>query len=99
MNQTSRTDEPLEGDGLNQSPDAFSNDLVTNQDMNGIANARGRRGRSSRSMDNSGQPIARNIPVSLSEDDDNNNSPCKGLAGGDASRLGRRRSQPRCTAA
>lgn len=81
MNQTSRTDEPDEGDGLNQSPNAFSNDLVTNQDMNGIANARERRGRSSRSMDNSGQPIARDIPASLEDDDDSR--PHKGLAGGD----------------
>ncbi|KAI0450923.1 natural resistance-associated macrophage protein-domain-containing protein [Xylaria acuta] len=81
MNQTSRTDEPYEGDGLNQSPNAFSNDLVTNQDMNGIANARERRGRSSRSMDNSGQPIAQDMPTSLEDDDDS--GPCKGLAGGD----------------
>ncbi|KAI1116433.1 natural resistance-associated macrophage protein-domain-containing protein [Nemania sp. NC0429] len=81
MNQTSRTDEPLEGDGLNQSPNAFSNDLVTNQDMNGIANARERRGRKSRSMDNSGQPIAQDIPASPDEDEDG--SPSKGLADGD----------------
>ncbi|KAI0469025.1 natural resistance-associated macrophage protein-domain-containing protein [Xylaria cf. heliscus] len=82
MNQTSRTDEPDVGDGLNQSPNAFSNDLVTNQDLNGIANARERRGRSSRSMDNSGQPIAQNIPASSLEDDDDG-GPYKGLAAGD----------------
>ncbi|KAI0377049.1 natural resistance-associated macrophage protein [Hypomontagnella monticulosa] len=58
MNQTSRTDEPYEGDGLNQSPNPFSNDLITNQDLNGIVNARSRRGNTSRSMDNSGQPMA-----------------------------------------
>ncbi|KAI0816162.1 natural resistance-associated macrophage protein-domain-containing protein [Xylaria sp. FL0064] len=80
MNQTSRTDEPDEGDGLNQSPNAFSNDLVTNEDMNGIANARERRGRTSRSMDNSGQPIAaENAP----SDEDDRSSLCKGLAHGD----------------
>ncbi|KAI6088632.1 natural resistance-associated macrophage protein [Hypoxylon rubiginosum] len=70
MNQTSRTDEPYEGDGLNQSPSAFSNDLVTNQDLNGIANAREQRGRNSRSMDNSGQPVAVDIPPSIDEDPD-----------------------------
>ncbi|OTA62434.1 transporter smf2 [Hypoxylon sp. EC38] len=70
MNQTSRTDEPYEGEGLNQSPNAFSNDLVTNQDLNGIANAREHRGDSSRSMDNSGQPKAEDIPPSIDEDPD-----------------------------
>ncbi|KAI0120538.1 natural resistance-associated macrophage protein [Hypoxylon sp. NC0597] len=70
MNQTSRTDEPYEGEGLNQSPNAFSNDLVTNQDLNGIANAREHRGDSSRSMDNSGQLKAKDIPPSIDEDPD-----------------------------
>ena len=55
MNKTSRTDEPLEGEGLNQSPNAFSNDLVTNQDLNGIANDREQRGRDPRSTRDSGQ--------------------------------------------
>ncbi|KAI1157973.1 natural resistance-associated macrophage protein-domain-containing protein [Nemania serpens] len=87
MNQTSRTDEPYEGDGLNQSPNAFSNDLVTNQDMNGIANARERRGRKSRSMDNSGQPIAQDIPASPDEDEDAGLS--KGLANGDGQSPGK----------
>ncbi|KAI0864478.1 natural resistance-associated macrophage protein-domain-containing protein [Xylaria cubensis] len=82
MNRTSRTDEPYEGEGLNQSPNAFSNDLVTNQDMNGIANARERRGHTSRSMQNSGQPIARDKPASLKEEDDDTDS-CKELASGD----------------
>ncbi|EXL39568.1 manganese transporter [Fusarium oxysporum f. sp. radicis-lycopersici 26381] len=40
MNRVSRTDEPFEGDGYNQSPNPLSNDLTTNQDLNGIANAR-----------------------------------------------------------
>ncbi|KAI1192872.1 natural resistance-associated macrophage protein-domain-containing protein [Nemania serpens] len=87
MNQTSRTDEPEEGDGLNQSPNAFSNDLVTNQDMNGIANARERRSRKSRSMDNSGQPIAQDIPASSDEDEDARLS--KGLADGDGQSPGK----------
>lgn len=81
MNQTSRTDEPYEGDGLNQSPDRFSNDLVTNQDMNGISNARERRGRDLRSTDNSGQTMAQQVPASLDEDDRTVAS--KGQAAGD----------------
>ena len=40
MNCPSRTDEPLEGDGHNQNPPSLSNDLTTNQDLNGIANSR-----------------------------------------------------------
>ncbi|KAI0553841.1 natural resistance-associated macrophage protein-domain-containing protein [Xylaria curta] len=87
MNRTSRTDEPYEGEGLNQSPNAFSNDLVTNQDMNGIANARERRGHTSRSMQDSGQPIARDNPTSLKEEDDTES--CKGLADGDGQSPGK----------
>ena len=55
MNKTSRTDEPLEGEGHNQSPNALSNDLVTNQDLNGIANAREQRARDPRSTRDTGQ--------------------------------------------
>ncbi|KAK1728295.1 metal ion transporter metal ion transporter [Colletotrichum acutatum] len=40
MNRPSRTDEPYEGEGYNQSPNDLSNDLTTNQDLNGIVNAR-----------------------------------------------------------
>ncbi len=40
MNRPSRTDEPQPGDGYNQSPAQFSNDLTTNQDLNGISNTR-----------------------------------------------------------
>ncbi|KAK3369684.1 natural resistance-associated macrophage protein [Lasiosphaeria ovina] len=36
----SRTDEPYEGEGYNQSPDHLAADLTTNQDLNGIANTR-----------------------------------------------------------
>lgn len=58
MNQTSRTDEPYEGDdGLNQSPNALSNDLTTNQDLNGIANSRTRRSGDDGDLDDSGQAI------------------------------------------
>ena len=40
MNRTSRTEEPYEGDGYNQSPNPLSNDLTTNQDFNGVVNSR-----------------------------------------------------------
>ncbi|KAI1380324.1 natural resistance-associated macrophage protein [Hypoxylon crocopeplum] len=70
MNQTSRTDEPYEGEGLNQSPNRFSNDLITNQDLNGIANAREHIGESSRSMFNSGQPVVDDVPPAIDKDPD-----------------------------
>ncbi|KAF7955133.1 uncharacterized protein EAE97_000392 [Botrytis byssoidea] len=40
MNCPSRTDEPLEGDGYNQNPNALANDLTTREDLNGRANGR-----------------------------------------------------------
>ncbi|KAH6885423.1 metal ion transporter metal ion transporter [Thelonectria olida] len=40
MNRTSRTEEPYQGDGLNQSPNPLSNDLTTNEDLNGLVNSR-----------------------------------------------------------
>lgn len=40
MNRTSRTEEPYEGDGLNQSPNPLSRDLTTNQDFIGVVNSR-----------------------------------------------------------
>lgn len=40
MNRPSRTDEPHEGDGYNQSPAELSNDLTTNEDLNGISSSR-----------------------------------------------------------
>ncbi|CAJ2505287.1 Uu.00g126810.m01.CDS01 [Anthostomella pinea] len=70
MNKTSRTDEPYEGEGLHQNPNALSNDLVTNQDLNGIANSRERRGHDARSMHNSGQPIAEDNPPGVDVDRD-----------------------------
>jgi len=44
MNRPSRTDEPQKGDGYNQNPNELSNDLTTNEDLNGISNARALRG-------------------------------------------------------
>ncbi|KAF7874856.1 hypothetical protein EAF04_002030 [Stromatinia cepivora] len=40
MNCPSKTDEPLEGDGYNQNPNALANDLTTREDLNGRANGR-----------------------------------------------------------
>ncbi|CAK7209918.1 NRAMP-like transporter smf-3 [Sporothrix curviconia] len=40
MNRPSRTDELPRSDGMNQSPNALSNDLTTNEDLNGVANGR-----------------------------------------------------------
>ncbi|GKT40609.1 manganese transporter SMF1 [Colletotrichum spaethianum] len=40
MNRPSRTDEPYEEEGYNQSPNPLSNDLTTNEDLNGTVNAR-----------------------------------------------------------
>ena len=40
MNCPSRTDEPPEHDGKNQSPSALAADLTTRQDLNGIVNLR-----------------------------------------------------------
>jgi metal iron transporter len=40
MNRPSRTDEPQAGDGYNQNPPRISNDLTTDQDLNGISNVR-----------------------------------------------------------
>jgi metal iron transporter len=40
MNRTSHTDEPYGGEGLNQSPRRFSNDLTSNEDFNGRVNRR-----------------------------------------------------------
>lgn len=58
MNQTSRTDEPYEGDdGYNQSPNALANDLVTNQDLAGRANARAKRDAGAETAAHSGPAI------------------------------------------
>ena len=70
------------GDGLNQSPDAMSNDLVTNQDLNGIANVREHLRRDPRSLDDSGQPIVtQDARASTDGDGGDMTRPKKGLAG------------------
>ena len=61
----SRTDEPYEGEGYNQSPDHLAADLTTNQDLNGIANAREVRNRDARTIAGS----------SKSPDEDIHNTP------------------------
>ncbi|OIW24375.1 natural resistance-associated macrophage protein [Coniochaeta ligniaria NRRL 30616] len=54
MNCPSRTDEPPVSDGYNQSPNALSNDLTTNADLNGISNSR-QRSDDALSIQNGGQ--------------------------------------------
>ena len=66
MNCPSRTDEMPEADGHNQSPNALSNDLTTNQDLNGIANSRVLRGGDSLSIQSAGQTVeADRVPQSV----------------------------------
>jgi metal iron transporter len=67
MNRPSRTDEP-EGDGYNQSPNPLSNDLTTNQDLNGISNARMLRRQEDMSIQDSGQD-PEGGPSSRADDD------------------------------
>ena len=83
MNKTSRTDEPYEGEGHNQSPNAFSNDLTTNEDFNGIVNTRAQRDSDSRMVSDTGQSIAQ-AATSLSEADDmvKQNGGARNLTGG-----------------
>jgi metal iron transporter len=61
MNRPSRTDEPYEGEGYNQSPNPLSGDLTTNQDLNGIANTRELRNDDPRSISSSSQALQDNI--------------------------------------
>ncbi|KAG8630926.1 hypothetical protein KVT40_000066 [Elsinoe batatas] len=70
MNKTSRTDEPFEGDGYNQSPNRFSNDLTTNEDMNGISNTRTYRQLDDRIDDNSDIPDVANSSLRDGKDRD-----------------------------
>lgn len=66
MNCPSRTDEVPESDGHNQNPNALSNDLTTNQDLNGIANSRVLRGGDSLSIQSAGQTVeADRVPQSV----------------------------------
>ena len=66
MNCPSRTDEVPEADGHNQNPNALSNDLTTNQDLNGIANSRVLRGGDSLSIQSAGQAVeADRVPQSV----------------------------------
>ncbi|KAK2014571.1 metal ion transporter metal ion transporter [Colletotrichum eremochloae] len=65
MNRPSRTDEPYEGEGYNQSPNPLSNDLTTNQDLNGTVNARVLEP----GEDGNAQPGAADIAILRSDDD------------------------------
>ncbi|KAK8121024.1 hypothetical protein PG999_005144 [Apiospora kogelbergensis] len=81
MNKTSRTDEPYEGEGHNQSPNAFSNDLTTNEDFNGIVNTRTQRDSDSRMVSDTGQSIARAEPSASERDEMAKRGGARKLAG------------------
>ncbi|KAK0712069.1 transporter smf2 [Lasiosphaeris hirsuta] len=59
----SRTDEPYEGEGYNQNPNALAADLTTNQDLNGIANSRVNRGRDARTIGSSSQALEDEVGI------------------------------------
>lgn len=64
MNKTSHSDEPLEGDGYNQSPNPNSNDLTSNEDFNGLVNSRVVRESDSQPLPNA----ASNVPGQIVSD-------------------------------
>ncbi|KAF3482654.1 uncharacterized protein GIQ15_01978 [Arthroderma uncinatum] len=68
MNKTSRTDEPFEGDGYNQSPNPLSNDLTTNEGLNGIVNSRELKREEPRSLHGSTQETDRDKSGSIPPD-------------------------------
>jgi metal iron transporter len=61
MNRPSRTDEPFEGEGFNQSPNPLSADLTTNQDLNGLTNLRELRDNDPRAISGSAQALEDDI--------------------------------------
>lgn len=64
MNKTSHTEEPLEGDGYNQSPNPNSSDLTTNEDFNGLVNIRAVRESDTNAVSNA----ASNVPGQIASD-------------------------------
>ncbi|KAK0622513.1 natural resistance-associated macrophage protein-domain-containing protein [Immersiella caudata] len=64
----SRTDEPYEGEGHNQSPNHLAADLTTNQDLNGIANAREIRNRAAHAIPGSSRMATDNIDAGPNDD-------------------------------
>ncbi len=73
----SRTDEPYEGEGYNQSPNHLAADLTTNEDLNGIANARETRNRDARTITSSSQALEDIGAVSPHEPPTNSAPGCK----------------------
>jgi metal iron transporter len=64
----SRTDEPYEGEGHNQSPNHLAADLTTNQDLNGIANAREIRNQAAHAIPGSSRTTTDNIDPGPNDD-------------------------------
>lgn len=63
MNKTSHTNEPLEGDGFNQSPNPNSNDLTTNEDFNGLVNSRIVRESESQALSNAASNVLGEVAI------------------------------------
>lgn len=63
----SRTDEPYDGEGYNQNPNYLAADLTTNQDLNGIANAREIRSRDARTIASSSQALEDGIDIASND--------------------------------
>jgi len=76
----SRTDEPYEGEGHNQSPNHLAADLTTNEDLNGIANARETRNRDARRIASSSQALEGDGAGSSDEPRSNSQTGGEGLA-------------------
>ncbi|KAK4448905.1 natural resistance-associated macrophage protein-domain-containing protein [Podospora aff. communis PSN243] len=64
----SRTDEPYEGKGHNQSPNYLAADLTTNEDLNGIANSREIRTQAAHAIPGSSRTALDNIDSGPNDD-------------------------------
>ncbi|KAJ6037437.1 hypothetical protein N7444_010142 [Penicillium canescens] len=65
MYKASHTDEPLEGDGYNQSPNPNSNDLTINEDFNNLVNSRAERESDSQTLQTQPRTSQGNYPAML----------------------------------
>lgn len=86
----SRTDEPYEGQGHNQSPNHLAADLTTNQDLNGIANSRETRNRDARAILGSSAGQDHDPPMITNEPPDCDKCAVSKSADGNLTTIGRR---------
>ena len=85
----SRTDEPYEGEGHNQSPNHLAGDLTTNQDLNGIANSRETRNRNARAILGSSAGMNHDPQLIANEPPDCKKCGGSGSADGNLTSIGR----------